>query len=186
MSATTTGATGLAGRYATALFALADGEHKLDEVAQDLGRLKALIDESADLGRVVRSPVLTRAEQGRAMAAVMERAGIGDLSRRFVGVAAANRRLYALSAMIAAYRALLARRRGEAAAEVTTAAALTPAQRDAVAEALRRTLGTKVAVDARVDPRLLGGIVVKVGSRMVDGSLSTKLQRMRLAMKGIG
>ena len=186
MSSDTIGASGLEGRYAAALFELAESDELLDRVADDLGRLKSMIDESGELGRLVRSPVISRADQVRAMSAIMERAEMEDLSRRFVGMVARNRRLFALRDMISAYLGLVAVRRGEAKAEVTSAAKLTGRQLDAIAGALRKVVGTAVALDVRVDPGLLGGLIVKLGSRMVDGSLSTKLQRLHLAMRGIG
>lgn len=186
MPSETTGAIGLAGRYATALFELADQAKSLDAVADDLESLGAMIEGSDDLKRLIRSPVLSRDEQGRAIAAVMEKAEIGALVRRFTGVVAANRRLFALPAMIATYMGLLAGRRGERRAEVTSAAELTDAQMSALEAALKKAAGSEVAVSARVDPRLLGGLVVRIGSRMIDSSLATKLQTLRLAMKGTG
>ena len=186
MAARGTGPGGLAARYAAALFDLADEKKQLDQVAADLASLKKAIAESEDLRRLIRSPVLSRAEQGRAMAKILESAGATDLVRRFVGLAAQNRRLFVLPDMIQSYLSQLAERRGEVTAEVVSARPLTDAQRDAVAEALRRSVGGKVAVEARVDPALLGGLVVKVGSRLVDSSLRTKLHRLQLAMKGVG
>ena len=115
---------------------------------------------------------------------MLERAGISDLVRRFVAVVAENRRLFALPGMIAAYSALLAERRGEVTAEVTSATPLNEAQLVAIDTALGRAVGGKVAVDTRVDPDIIGGLIVKVGSRMIDNSLKTKLQRLQLAMKG--
>ena len=179
-----TGATGLAGRYATALFQLAETDAALDEVADDLKSLGDMIEISDDLRRLVRSPALSRAEQAKAMAAVMERAGIGDLVRRFVGVVARNRRLFAVPAMIAVYLALWAAHRGEKTAQVISASELGDKQMSALVASLKKAMGTDVAVKARVDPGLLGGLVVQIGSRMVDSSLATKLQSMRLAMKG--
>ncbi len=186
MSTSTTDATGLAGRYATALFDLADGDGILDQVADDLAALDRMIDESDDLQRLIRSPVIGRDDQSRALVAIMEKAEMSTVARNFVGLVARNRRLFALPDMIAAYRGLLAARRGEATAEVVSAQKLTDQQFDAVGDALRRAVGTPVSVDARVDPSLLGGLVVRLGSRMVDSSLSTKLQRLRLAMIGVG
>ena len=186
MASESSGVSGLAGRYASALFALADEQKCLDQVADDLKQLKALIAESEDLRRMVRSPMLSRDDQMRAMAAVMERAGAATLTANFIGVVAANRRLFALTDMIDGFLAILAERRGEITAEVTAAKALSDGQVDAVIDALRRTVGGKVAVDVKIDPGLLGGLVVKVGSRMVDSSLRTKLQRLQLAMKGVG
>jgi F-type H+-transporting ATPase subunit delta len=176
---------GLAGRYATALFELADERKQLDQVAADLAQLKTLLAESADLRRLIGSPVLPRAEQGKALEAVIARAGLGELTRRFIAIAAQNRRLFALPGMIDGFLSLLAIRRGEVTAEVVAAQQLSGPQLDAVKEQLRRAVGSKVSVAVRVDPALLGGLIIKVGSRMVDGSLRTKLQRLQLAMKGV-
>ncbi len=181
-----TGATGLAGRYATALFELADEAKALDAVAEDLRGLTRMVAGSPDLLRMIRSPVLSRDEQRRAIGAVMEKAGMGDITRRFAGVVANNRRLFVLSDMIEAFLALLAARRGEQRADLISAKPLSENQTRAIADGLKRALGATVTVEARVDPKILGGLIVKVGSRMVDSSLSTKLQRMRLVMKGVG
>jgi len=186
LAAQDTGTAGLAARYAAALFDLADEARELDAVAADLRAIRALIADSADLRRLVRSPVLTREDQGRAMAAVLEKAGTSDLVRRFVGLVAGNRRLFALADMIEAYLSDLARRRGEITASVTSAAPLSEAQSAALADALRRAVGGKVAVETHTDAGLIGGLIVKVGSRMVDSSLKSKLQRLQLVMKGVG
>jgi F-type H+-transporting ATPase subunit delta len=179
-----TGVSGLADRYATALFDLADERRSLDQVSGDLRLVRAMLNESPELRRLVRSPILSRVEQGRAITAIAERAGLSPLMRSFLGLVAQNRRLFAVPAMIDAFLARLAARRGEITAEVAAAQALTPAQLDAVNEQLRKAMGSKVAVEVRVDPALLGGLVVKVGSRMVDASLRSKLHRLQLAMKG--
>jgi F-type H+-transporting ATPase subunit delta len=181
-----TGISGLAERYAAALFDLADERHALDAVAGDLRELRSMVHGSGDLVRLLRSPVLTRDEQGKAVAALAERAGLSDLTRDFLGVVARNRRLFAVPAMIEAYLKKLAERRGEVTAEVIVARPLNEARQAALLEQLRRAVGARVAVDIRVDPGLLGGMIVKVGSRMVDASLNSRLQRLRLAMKGIG
>ncbi len=186
MAARGTGPGGLASRYAAALFELADEKKQLDVVAGDLSSLKQAIAASEDLRRLIRSPVLSRADQGRAMEALLEAARASDLVRRFVGLVAQNRRLFVLPEMINAYLSQLAERRGEVTAEVVSARPLSDAQRSAVAEALRKAVGGKVAVDAQVDPSLIGGLVVKVGSRLIDSSLRTKLHRLQLAMKGVG
>ncbi|HZS83477.1 MAG TPA: F0F1 ATP synthase subunit delta [Stellaceae bacterium] len=178
------GVSGLADRYATALFELAEEQKLLDQVAGDLRRLGAMLRESGDLRRLVRSPILSRAEQGRAIGALAQEAGFSALTRNFLGLVAQNRRLFAVPEMIGAFLARLAARRGEITAEVTAAQELTAAQRDAVTEQLKKAMGSKVAVELRVDPALLGGLVVKVGSRMVDASLRSKLHRLQLAMKG--
>ena len=186
LAAQDTGTAGLAARYAAALFDLADETKQLDAVAADLRALRALSAESADLRRLVRSPVLTRDDQARAMAAVLEKAGTSDLVRRFVGLVADNRRLFALNDMIEAYLSELARRRGEVTASVTSAAPLSEAQTAALTDALRRAVGGKVAIETYTDSSLIGGLIVKLGSRMVDSSLKSKLQRLQLVMKGVG
>ena len=174
----------MAARYATAIYELAEGEKSLDKVAKDLGELKALIAENADLAHLIRSPRLGRDEQARAMVAVLKKAKAHDLTRRFVAVVARNRRLLALVGIIDAYLSLLARRRGEVTAEVTSAAKLPDKQVLALTATLRKLMGAKVSVDLKVDPDILGGLVVRVGSRMFDSSLRSKLLKMRLAMKG--
>lgn len=186
MASEASGVSGLAERYAAALFELADERHALDGVAGDLRELRAMVQASPDLARLVRSPVLSRAEQGKAIGALAEQAGLSPLTREFLAVVARNRRLFAAPAMIEAYLAKLAERRGEVTAEVTAAQPLSEAQTAALGEQLRRAVGRRVTVDIRVDPSLLGGMMVKVGSRMVDGSLSSKLQRLRLALRGAG
>ncbi|MHA1568424.1 MAG: F0F1 ATP synthase subunit delta, partial [Alphaproteobacteria bacterium] len=143
-----------------------------------------MIAESDDLRALIRSPVVGRAQQARAIDAVVERAGLSALTRQFVGVAAGNRRLFVLPQIIQAFRQLVARHRGEQTADVTSATPLTDAQLDQIQGALRRAVGSEVAVEYRVDPSLLGGLIVRVGSRMVDSSLKTKLQSLQLAMKG--
>jgi F-type H+-transporting ATPase subunit delta len=181
-----TGAAGLAERYAAALFELADARRALDGVAGDLRELRAMLAASGDFMRLTRSPVLSREAQAKAVAVLAERAGLTPLTRDFLGVVARNRRLFAVPEMIDAYLKRLAERRGEVTAEVTVAQPLDEQRRAALTEQLRRTVGARVSVDLRVDPRLLGGMIVKVGSRMVDASLASRLQRLRLAMKAAG
>ena len=181
-----TGTSGLAERYAAALFDLADERRALDAVAGDLRELRTMLHESGDLVRLLRSPVVSRAEQGKAIAALSERAGLAALTRDFLGLVAKNRRLFAVPAMIEAYLKKLAERRGEITAEVTVAHKLTEARQAALLEQLRHTVGARVVVDIRVDPSLLGGMIVKIGSRMVDASLNSRLQRLRLAMRAPG
>lgn len=175
---------GIAGRYANALYDLADEQKALDQVADDLRALRGMLAESEDLRRLVQSPVLKRDVQARALAAVVERAGFSQLTRNFIGIVARHRRLFALSGMIEGFLRVLASRRGEVTAEVTAARPLTDSQRAALTEALNGVVSGKVTVDENVDPSLLGGLIVKVGSRMYDSSLRSKLQRMQLAMKG--
>lgn len=177
---------GLAVRYALALYALADDAKALDDVARDLTGLRQLLIESDDLNKLIRSPVLTRAEQQKGVAAVLEKAGAHDLTKKFAGVLAQNRRLFALPQMITAYLNELARRRGEVAASVTSAIELDDAEVAELTEQLRKVVGQKVSTTITVDPSLIGGLIVRVGSRMIDSSIRTKLQRLQLAMKGVG
>jgi F-type H+-transporting ATPase subunit delta len=181
-----TGVSGIAERYAAALFDLADERRVLDEVASDLRELRAMLAASLDLSRLVRSPVLTRGEQGKAISALAAHAGFSPLVRDFLAVVAKNRRLFAVPAMIEAYLEKLAERRGEITAQVIAARQLSETQLTLLGDQLRRSVGRRVSVDTRVDPGLIGGMIVKVGSRMVDGSIKSKLQRLQLAMKGIG
>jgi len=186
VSSSSFSAVGLAGRYATALFDLAEGEGALDVIAGDLKALAAMLDESNDFRRLVASPVTSRTEQSHAVCAVADAAGLSALTSKFLGVLAGNRRLFALGGVVSAYLQILADHRGETTAEVTSAKPLSESQLKAVTDALKTAMGTKVAVETRVDPGVLGGLIVKVGSRMVDSSLRSKLQQLRLSMKGIG
>lgn len=184
MASDTSLAAGLAGRYATALYELADEAKQLDAVAADLGRIRAMIDESDELRRMIASPLISRDVQAKSIDALVAQAGVSDVTRRFVRTVANNRRLFALRAIIEVFSRMLAERRGELTAEVTSAKPLTPQQAEAVNAALRGAVGRKVSMDLKVDPKLLGGLRVKVGSRLVDASLASKLQRLQLAMKG--
>lgn len=182
----TSATSGVAGRYASALFELADNAKSLDQVAQDLTDFRKMANESPELARLLASPVIGRDAQGKALLAVLDAAGIKGLTRSFVGTVAANGRARELVAMASAFLAELASRRGETTASVTSAVPLSPQQLEQLANALRSVLGTsKVSVDARVEPEILGGLVVKVGSRLFDSSIRSKLQRLQLAMKGV-
>jgi F-type H+-transporting ATPase subunit delta len=180
------GASGLAGRYAQALFDLATDRGARDAVAADLDTLQRMLDDSADFVRLVRSPVIKRDAAGRAVAALAGNSGFNALTGNFLGLLAKNRRLFELAAMIKAFRALLADSRGEVAAEVVSAQPLSDKHLAAIADALKAATGAKVALTPRIEAGLLGGMIVRVGSRMVDSSLRTKLSRLELAMKGIG
>lgn len=186
MAAQTSEHGGLATRYSAALFELADEKHALDAVAADLTALSRMIADSDDLQTLISSPLLKRADQARAIAAIMDAAQLGELTRRFVGLVAHNRRLFALPGIIKSFHKMLADKRGEMTAEVTAAHPLTDAQKAAVSDAIKRVVGGKVSIDMKIDPSLLGGLVVRVGSRMIDSSVRTKLQKLQLAMKGIG
>ncbi len=186
MASDTTGVTGLAGRYATALFELAEEQNALDLVAEDVRTLAALIDGNDELSRMVRSPVISRSAQGAAMDAILASAGASNLTRKFVGLTSANRHLFVLMDIINGYLMILAGRRGELTADVTSAQQLNDKQAQDLLDVLKRSVGGNVSLNTKVDPNLLGGLIVKVGSRMVDSSLNTKLQQLRLAMRGVG
>lgn len=176
----------MAGRYATALFELALEADALDAVEKDLTAFRDMLQASPDLQRLVRSPIFSAEEQIRALSAVLKKAGIGGLTANFLCLVARNRRLFAATDMIKAFRTLAARHRGEVTAEVATAAKLSASQLNALKSALKASLGQDVQVETRVDPGLLGGLIVKVGSRMVDSSLRTKLNNLKLAMREVG
>jgi F-type H+-transporting ATPase subunit delta len=176
----------MAGRYAVALFELAKDQGQLAQVEGDLATFQAMLDGSADLRRLVLSPVISAEDQGKALAAVLQMQGISGLTANFVKLIARNRRLFASSDMMKAFRALVARERGEVSAEVASAHALTPEQLQLLSDTLRTSIGKNVRIDTRVDPNLLAGLVVKVGSRMIDSSLRTKLNNLKVVMKGIG
>jgi F-type H+-transporting ATPase subunit delta len=183
-NATETGS--LAKRYAGALFDLADDKHQLDAVVADLAAIAKMIDESADFRRLINSPILSRTEQGKAVTGIVQAAQFSPLIAKFLGLLAQNRRLFALPAMIQAFKKMLADRRGEMTAQVWSARALSPEQQSALTETIKRAHGAKVSMEVKVDPDLIGGLIVKVGSRMIDSSIRTKLQKLQLAMKGVG
>jgi F-type H+-transporting ATPase subunit delta len=178
--------TGLSGRYALALFALASDSKAIDQVAADLDRIGVMLEQSADLAHLVRAPIFGRSDQARGVLAVLAAAEIGDLVRRFVGVVASNRRLQALPDMISAFRKVLAHHRGEVLAEVTSAQALSERHLQEIRSALVKIAGPGTKVLTRVDPELIGGLVVKLGSRLLDGSIRSKLNSLKLVMKGVG
>jgi F-type H+-transporting ATPase subunit delta len=186
VTSATQGSTGLAERYAAALFELAEADNALDAVAAELQQLQVMVDGSPDLERLIRSPVISREDQQRAMQTILTQAGASALTQRFVGVVAQNRRLFALPSIIVAFAQRLAKRRGETMAEVASAKPLSEKQLAAIAAAVKTAVGANAVLTTRVDPSLLGGLVVKVGSRMVDSSLKTKLLRLSFAIKGIG
>jgi F-type H+-transporting ATPase subunit delta len=174
---------GMAGRYATALFDLARETKAIDEVKANLDRFDGFVAESPDLTRLVRSPVFSAAEQLRALSAVLDRAGIGDLAAKFLKLVTSNRRLFAVRDMVRGYRELVAEHKGEATAEVTVAEQLKEEHLGALRAALKAVSGKNVDLHVKIDPAIIGGLVVKLGSRMVDTSLRTKLNAIRHAMK---
>jgi len=177
---------GMAGRYATALFELALEQNAVDAVGADLTKFDQLVAGSADLARLVRSPVFTAEEQLKALGAIIDRARISGLAARFLKVVVSNRRLFAIRDIINAYRAIVAKHKGEITAQVTVAEQVSGAHLAAIKDALNSVTGKQVQVDVRVDPAIIGGLVVKLGSRMVDSSLRTKLNAIKHAMKEVG
>ncbi len=177
----------VAGRYASALFDLAAEQNQSKAVEADLIALQALLDSSPDLTRLVRSPIFSADEQSGALGAVLAKAGVSPLTTNFFKLVAKNRRLFQTSDIIKAFRTLAARGRGETQAEVTSAVALNDAQLRQLEDTLKASVGGRnIQITSRVDPGLLGGLIVKVGSRMVDGSLRTKLNNLKTAMKEVG
>ena len=177
---------GVSGRYATALFELARDEKSIDAVKADLDKFAALLAESEDLKRLVRSPVFAAEAQLKALSAVLDRAGISGISANFLNVLTANRRLFAVADVVRAFNALVAKFKGEASADVTVAEALSDKNLDALKTALKSVTGKDVALNVKIDRSIIGGLIVKLGSRMVDTSLRTKLNGLRIAMKEVG
>jgi F-type H+-transporting ATPase subunit delta len=174
---------GVAARYANAVFELASEDQALDAVERDLAELNDLLMSSPELSRLMKSPVHSRREQVRAWSALLERLGAHPLTRKFIGVVAQKRRLYALRDITRQFKALMARRRGEMTAKVVSASSLDAVERERLVQELKAVFKRDIVLDLSIDTRLLAGLVVKVGSRMIDASLATKLDRLRLAMK---
>jgi F-type H+-transporting ATPase subunit delta len=177
---------GMAGRYATALFELAVEAGAIDQIRAELDAFDALAANNPDLMRLIRSPVFGAEEQTKALAAVLERAGITGLAAQFLKVVAANRRLFAVGQIIKSFRTLVARHKGEVTARVTVAEPLNDARFAEITDALAAVTGKHVHVDMHVDPAIIGGLIVKLGSRMVDSSVRTKLNAIKHAMKEAG
>nr|WP_221238359.1 F0F1 ATP synthase subunit delta [Roseospira visakhapatnamensis] len=176
----------MAVRYATALFDLAEENKVIDRVADDMDALRAMLDDSEDLRRFIASPVVSRGDHLAGILALADKADLCDETRKFLGLVAGKRRLFALPGMIRAFQRQLAKRRGETSAEVIAARPLSDRQMVDLAARLKQVVGNDVTINASVDPDLLGGMVIRVGSRMVDTSLRSKLQRLSLSMKGVG
>lgn len=177
---------GVAERYASSLFELAVEAGSVDAVTKDLDAFQAMIDDSADLKRLIRSPVFSAEDQLKAIGAILDKAGISGLVGNFLKVVASNRRLFAVPAMIRSFRQIAARHRGEMSAEVVSAHALSAAQEKELKSALKAVTGKDVSINVTVDPSILGGLVVKVGSRQIDTSLRTKLSTLKLSLKEVG
>lgn len=177
---------GVADRYAGSLYELAADAGSVDAVEADLAVFERLLAESADLQRLIASPVFSSDEQLRAISAIVERAGFGALTANFLRVVARNRRLFALPGIVTAFRRIAAEARGEVSAEVMAAHALSASQQAELKATLAQVAGKDVAVNVTVDPALLGGLVVRMGSRQIDTSLRTKLNSLKLALKEVG
>lgn len=184
MASTDQTVSGVPGRYASALFDLATEEKATEEVGRQLASLGSAIDQSEDLKRLVRSPVYSSEHQVAALEGIAAQLGLAGITLNFLKLAAKNRRLSALPGMIKAYATILSTSKGEIAGEVTSAEPLSGAQITDLKAALKSSLGRDVALSTRVDSSILGGLIVKVGSRMMDNSLKTKLQTLKIAMKG--
>ena len=176
---------GVAARYASALFELAREENAVDAVAGDLDRFDAVIEESPDLRRLIRNPVFTAEEQEKAVGAILAKAGIAGLAGNFIRLVASKRRLFALPDMIRAFRELVADAKGIVRAQVTLAEKPSERVMDEIKAALRDVAKAEVDLDVKIDPSLIGGLIVKIGSRMVDASVRTKLNSIRFAMKEV-
>jgi len=178
--------TQIARPYAAALFDLAKSEGALDQVEAGLNELTALSGDSEDFRRFLRSPVISADEKSGALEAILGKANVNKTVGNFLRVVARNGRLFALPAVIKAFQALVASERGEVSADVTSATPLSPAQLASLADTLKAKIGKTVTLTEHVDPSLIGGLVVKVGSQMIDSSLKTKLTAMKIAMKEVG
>lgn len=186
MAETTSIVSGVAQRYASALFEVALEGGAVDKVGADLDAFDRLLTESADLVRLVKSPVFSAEEQARAVGAVLAKAGIGGFAANFISLAARNRRLFVLPDMIRSYRQFAAAHRGEQEAEVTSVSPLTEDQVSSLTSALQGVAkGKEIRIVPKVDPTIIGGLIVKVGSRMIDTSLKTKLTSLKVALKEV-
>jgi F-type H+-transporting ATPase subunit delta len=174
----------LSGRYALALFELARDDRALDQVSTDLDTVSAALAESGDLRALIKSPLVGRTDLRKAIAAVAESLGLGKIATNLLGVLASNRRLVQLPAVIRGFKSLAAAHRGETTAQVVSAHPLDAEQIGALKDKLRHRFGKDVAIEATVDKSILGGLIVKMGSRQIDGSIRTKLNTLAHAMKG--
>ena len=173
---------GVAARYASALFEVAQEAGTIDTVAGDLDRFDELIQASPDLARLIRNPIFTAEEQERAIGAILSRIGVSGLTGNFIRLVASKRRLFALPDMIRSFRRLVSNSKGIVQAQVVLAERPSGAVMDDIAAALREVAKAEVALDVKIDPNLIGGLIVKIGSRMVDASVRTKLNFIRLSL----
>jgi F-type H+-transporting ATPase subunit delta len=177
---------GIAGRYALALFELAVQENAVDAVSTQLDKFESLLAGSSDLTDLIKNPTFSAGDQVRAINAVLDKAKIAGIGANFIRLVASKRRLFAVSSMITAYRSLVARERGEVTAHVTVAEALNDKNKASVQAALDAATGKKVTLVEKIDPSIIGGLIVRLGSKMVDSSVRTKLNSIKLAMKEAG
>ncbi len=178
--------TGIAARYATAVFELSKEDNALDQLSADVDALDAALSESADLRELIQSPIHSRSEQGAAMAAVAEAMGLGQTLKNVLALMAQKRRLFVLPHLLTALRTRLAAERGEVEAEVVSAKALTKTQAEKLEKTLADRVGSNVKINATVDESLIGGLVIKVGSKMIDTSIRSKLAQLQNTMKEVG
>ena len=184
MASDLSGITGVASRYATALFELSLDNGELETTNADLSKVRLLIEESEELKSFIKSPVFTRKDQSKVINQIATKIGLSKNVTNFLKLVASKNRLFALDGMISAWETMFAAYSGEVSAEIISASDLSKEQRDALATCLEESIGSTVKIEESVDPALLGGLIVKVGSKMIDSSLKTKLQRLQLVMKG--
>ena len=177
---------GIASRYATALFELAKDVGKIADVEKDIAALDTALKDSADLRALIASPIYSRPQQSGAVVAIAGAMGLGEMLTNTLALMAQKRRLFVLPQMIEAMRVLIAEEKGEITAEVTSARKLTKAQQTKLAAALKKSVGKDVKINSTVDENLIGGLVVKVGSKMIDSSIASKLSNLQNAMKEVG
>ncbi len=186
VSETASYSSGIASRYATAVFELAKEAGKVSDVENDIDALAAALEASADFRELISSPIYSREQQQRGIVAISEKMGLGDIMTKTLGLMAEKRRLFVLPQLIGAVRHLIAQEKGEVTAEVRTAKKLTKTQEAKLAAALKNAVGKDVNIDATVDESLIGGLVVKVGSKMIDTSIAARLSNLQNAMKEVG
>ena len=177
---------GIANRYATALFELSSETKTLDALEADIETLSGALADSADFSALISSPVHSRAEQGKAVDAICEKAGIGQSMRATLGLMASKRRLFVLPQLLAGLRAKIAEAKGEVTADVAAARKLTEDQEKSLADTLKAQFGKDVKINMSVDESLIGGLVVRVGSKMIDTSIKAKLANLQNSMKEVG
>lgn len=186
MASSTALTSGVAGRYATALFEIAKETKSLDKVEADVLALEAALADSADFREMIASPVFSREDQGKAIAAIAAKMDLGSAVGNTLGLMAQNRRLFVVPGLIAQMKALIAADRGEVTAEITSAKPLTKAQTEALTKTLTESVGRDVKLDVTVDQDLIGGLIIKVGSQMIDSSIRSKLAHLQNVMKEVG